>query len=160
MQNRMLATCRNDALLDCGGLGAVQAETTKDAIPLYNLAQKDDTVGTILDKELGATLMDPTSSASIAAPGGGAPGVSFTATEDLTSMAFEVLSSYEWQGHIVLRISVKNRETCKVLRELKPLGGVQHWRSRSGSATHFSRGSYCVLVTDADRLWHLSSRSL
>ena len=92
---------------------------TKDAILLYNLAQEYDTVVTILNKELGATLMDPTPVPIATAGGAGAPAASFAATEDLTSMAVEILASYERQNHIVRRISIKNRETCKMLLELK-----------------------------------------
>ncbi len=111
------------------------AHRTKDAILLYNLAEEYDTVIGVLNKELGATLMDPASAgrpdAYLGASGAQAgatshlqPGASFAAAEDLSSLAYEILASYEKQNHIVRRISVRNKETCKTLLELKKCVGA------------------------------------
>ncbi|KDN50351.1 NIC-domain-containing protein [Tilletiaria anomala UBC 951] len=99
---------------------------TRDAILLYNLAEEYDTVISVLNKELGNKLMDP-SSARIAdsyAPLDSQrtslrPNASFAAAEDITSMAHEILASYEKQNRIVRKVSTKNRDTCKMLLELK-----------------------------------------
>lgn len=106
------------------------ASRTRDAILLYNLAEEYDTVIAVLNKELGSTLMDPAATLPIDAyagttgPQAGSaaklqPGSSFAAAEDITGMAHEILTSYEKQNHIVRRITIKNRETCKTLLELK-----------------------------------------
>ncbi|KAK0555403.1 nuclear pore complex subunit [Tilletia horrida] len=104
---------------------------TRSAILLYNLSEDYDKVLAVLNKELGSTLMAPVdpagpavaSAARMAAPG--APGqvpasqiVTDTSTS-ITALAREILNNYESTAHIAAKLSVRNRQTCRMLLGLK-----------------------------------------
>jgi len=100
----------------------------RPAILLYNLAEDYDRVLAVLNKELGATLMDPIDSASApglapAAPGvvGQVPASQVVAdsSSSTSALAREILKSYEASAHIVKKLSVRNRQTCRTLLGLK-----------------------------------------
>ncbi|KAE8233911.1 hypothetical protein CF326_g1051 [Tilletia indica] len=97
------------------------------AILLYNLAEDYDKVLAVLNKELGATLMDPVdlSGPSAAPASRGAVG-QIAASQILadgagstTGMARDILKNYEGTAHISKNLSVRNRQTCRTLLGLK-----------------------------------------
>lgn len=96
------------------------AHRTESAILLYNLAGQHDTVVAVLNKELGARLMEP-SSASEWKSDGLSSGASFSAASNVVTLATAILSTYEKQyGY-----AGKNRDTCRRLLELKKAVGLQ-----------------------------------
>lgn len=99
---------------------AERGRQIKDAVMLYNLAGEYDKVVAVLNKELGIHLMDADNM------GAGrdtalalAPGTSLQAAQDLPTMAYEILSSYERQAHVMRKINSSRRETLRLLLELK-----------------------------------------
>jgi nuclear pore complex protein Nup93 len=112
----------------CAAARQSEAEhRTRDAILLYNIAEEYDTVVSVMNRELGASLFDtPAPSAVADASASGTPGAarlqpeaSLAAAEDTAQLARAILDSYEQQNHIVRAITPRKRETCKVLLALK-----------------------------------------
>lgn len=104
--------------------GQSEAEgRTKDAILLFNLAEEYDRVVAVLNRELGANLFVVTSAGAedLSATTGARlnPQASLGATEDSTQLAKAVLETYESQSHILRRIEVNRRTTCRLLLSLK-----------------------------------------
>ncbi|PWN52304.1 NIC-domain-containing protein [Violaceomyces palustris] len=99
---------------------------TESAILLYNLAGEHDTVVGVLNKELGATLMEPPTGGAAAdwrnqaARGLSHSGASFSAAGNLVTLAVAILESYERQ----FGYSGSKRETCWCLLELKKAVGL------------------------------------
>ncbi|CDZ96438.1 Cullins [Phaffia rhodozyma] len=117
-------------------LGIVQAAAARssaqqrlsDAIILYNLAEDYDTVIAVLNKALGSSLSQPSSSKSTNPALGGQAGsrsIGFGAgAEDIGGLARGILDHYQSDLTKWGKVEERNRETCKVLLRLKDAFGL------------------------------------
>lgn len=85
-----------------------------DAIILYNLAEDYDTVVSVLNRALGASLSQPHATSA-----GKPRSVGFGGDEDLGAQAGEILGHYRQDPSKWEMVSARNRETCRVLLTLK-----------------------------------------
>ncbi|MBW0496005.1 hypothetical protein O181_035720 [Austropuccinia psidii MF-1] len=107
---------------------AFRERRLRDAIRLFNIAEEYDRVIAVVNIELGGSLFQPgshlsstqihdgTQEAGIAAKGAT---VSLTASQDIVTVANNILNHYDRTTRISSRITRKNRETCALLLKLK-----------------------------------------
>lgn len=117
---------------------------TRDAILLFNLAEDYDLVVSVLNRELGASLFlseaEQQQGSAISVNGQSSsvlnPQASLSATENSAQLAQAILDTYESQNHIVRRVEVSKRETCRLLLELKKaIGFVRNGEVEKGLNT-------------------------
>ncbi|KAK0531229.1 nuclear pore complex subunit [Tilletia horrida] len=92
---------------------------TRHAILLYNVAQDYDKVLSVLNKELGATLLEPVDWAAPGGPGAVGQVLAESSASSTTALAREILKSYDDAAHISKKLSVRQRQTCRTLLALK-----------------------------------------
>jgi nuclear pore complex protein Nup93 len=125
------------------GAAAAQSEAdgrTRDAILLYNIAEEYDRVLDVINRQMGLTLIEPTSNATTAIGTANGADASLTSLQDTADLARAILDSYERQSHILRSLSRNRIETCRILLSLKQ------------SFTLFGRGEYEQALNLADSL--------
>lgn len=139
---------------------ATQSEAehrTRDAILLFNLAEEYDTVVSVLNRELGASLFlsDPDVVESLN------PQANLSAAENSAQLARAILDTYEGQNHIIRRVDARKRETCRLLLELRrAVAFVRNGDMEKGLTVsicrcgHKARPSACSLIDPPSMLSH------
>lgn len=102
---------------------ADQEKRFSEAILLYNLAEEYDSVISVLNGELGASLSRPsTATGSVESDAYFAKGETVglaAGQDDVAKIARSILEHYDRSSGMGGRVSRKNRETCEVLLRLK-----------------------------------------
>lgn len=104
---------------------ADQEKRFRDAILLYNIAEEYDSVISVLNIELGASLSRPVSTLTSSNEGYFNPAIQnpslsvSVGTEDVVQIARQILDHYDRMASVSGQVGRKNRETCEVLLRLK-----------------------------------------
>ncbi|KAG0141236.1 hypothetical protein CROQUDRAFT_664119 [Cronartium quercuum f. sp. fusiforme G11] len=113
---------------------AFRERRLRDAIRLFNIAEEYDQVIGVLNIELGNSLAQPVGvDVSMDEGTAKAATISLTASEDIVTVANNILAHYDRTATISGRITRKNRETCALLLKLKTVLNL-HEKGRNEQA--------------------------
>lgn len=118
---------------------AFRERRLRDAIRLFNIAEEYDRVIAVLNIELGNSLSQPTGT-DVSMDDGVGKGatISLTASEDIVTVANNIVAHYDRTSTISGRISRKNRDTCALLLKLKTVLNL-HEKGRNEQALAVSQ---------------------